>query len=108
MHAGSGQTALEAAGLLDAFLAASRPEGQDGRLLTHDGSVLFEHVAAPDEAFNPEIDRGDLRRLLLDPLHPGTVRWGAELSCATSRTPDPHPARDLATRLSHDRHADIT
>jgi 2-polyprenyl-6-methoxyphenol hydroxylase-like FAD-dependent oxidoreductase len=83
MHAGSGQTALEAAGLLDAFLAAARPEGQDGRLLGHDGSVLFEHRAAPDEAANPEIDRGQLRGLLLDSLRPGTVRWGAKLVATT-------------------------
>jgi 2-polyprenyl-6-methoxyphenol hydroxylase-like FAD-dependent oxidoreductase len=80
MHAGSGQDALAAAGLLDAFFAASRPEGQDGRLLAHDASVLFEHVATPDEAFNPEIDRGRLRRLLLDSLRPGTVRWGVKLA----------------------------
>jgi 2-polyprenyl-6-methoxyphenol hydroxylase-like FAD-dependent oxidoreductase len=83
MHAGSGQTALAAAGLLDAFLAAARPEGQDGRLLAHDGSVLFEHRAAPDEAANPEIDRGQLRGLLLDSLRPGTVRWGAKLVTTT-------------------------
>lgn len=61
LHAGSGQAALQAAGLLEEFLARSRPEGQDGRLLDHSGDVLFEEVTADGEAFNPEIDRGDLR-----------------------------------------------
>jgi 2-polyprenyl-6-methoxyphenol hydroxylase-like FAD-dependent oxidoreductase len=78
MHAGSGQTALERAGLLDAFHAVARPEGQDMRLLAHTGETLISHVAGPEEVA-PEIDRGDLRALLLDALRPGTVRWGTKL-----------------------------
>ncbi|WP_018332457.1 FAD-dependent oxidoreductase [Actinomycetospora chiangmaiensis] len=79
MHVGSGQTALERAGLLDVFHAVARPEGQDMRLLAHTGEALVELVAAPDDTANPEIDRGDLRALLLDSLRPGTVRWNARL-----------------------------
>ena len=83
LHAGSGQAALQAAGLLEEFLARSRPEGQDGRLLDHTGDVLFEEVTADGEAFNPEIDRGDLRALLLEPLTPDTVVWNSRLTTVT-------------------------
>jgi 2-polyprenyl-6-methoxyphenol hydroxylase-like FAD-dependent oxidoreductase len=79
MQRDSGQTALDAAGLLEEFLRISRPEGQDMRMLALDGTVLLDERAAPDETFNPEIDRGDLRTLLLGSLGPGTVRWGARL-----------------------------
>jgi 2-polyprenyl-6-methoxyphenol hydroxylase-like FAD-dependent oxidoreductase len=82
MQRGTGQTALEAAGLLDAFLAAARPEGQGMRLADRTGEILFDHAARPDEMFNPEIDRGALRGLLLDSLEPGTVHWGHTLERA--------------------------
>ncbi|KAA1034453.1 FAD-dependent monooxygenase [Pseudonocardia sp. EV170527-09] len=79
MQRDSGQIALDAAGLLEEFLRISRPEGQDMRMLALDGTVLLDERAAPGETFNPEIDRGDLRTLLLGSLGPGTVRWGARL-----------------------------
>ncbi|MEU5950921.1 NAD(P)/FAD-dependent oxidoreductase [Streptomyces sp. NPDC047525] len=82
MHPGSGQHALRTAGLLDDFLAEARPEGQQMRLVGRDGRILFD--AAPPAADategNPEIDRGQLRGLLLDSLEPGTVRWGHKLT----------------------------
>ncbi|MEU7576620.1 NAD(P)/FAD-dependent oxidoreductase [Streptomyces sp. NPDC041068] len=84
MHPGSGQSALRAAGLLEDFLALSRPEGQQIRLVGRDGRTLFD--AAPPESDategNPEIDRGQLRDLLLDSLAPGTVRWDSKLTRA--------------------------
>jgi 2-polyprenyl-6-methoxyphenol hydroxylase-like FAD-dependent oxidoreductase len=79
MQANSGQIALRAAGLLAEFLARSRPEGQDSRMLDKTGQVLLEHHAAPDEQDKPEIDRGELRDLLLDSLAPGTVRWHSDV-----------------------------
>ncbi|MBN9794868.1 FAD-dependent monooxygenase [Pseudonocardia sp. TMWB2A] len=79
MQRDSGQVALSAAGLLEEFLRVSRPEGQDMRMLAPDGAVLLDERAAPGELFNPEIDRGDLRALLLGSLAPGTVRWGTRL-----------------------------
>jgi len=79
LHADDGQIALREAGLLDEFHRLSRPEGQEMRQLDPAGAVLFHHVPEPDERFKPEIDRGVLRRLLLDSLRPGTVRWGHTL-----------------------------
>ncbi|AJT68743.1 hypothetical protein T261_7141 [Streptomyces lydicus] len=79
MQEGTGQAALRAAGLEEEFAAVARPEGQEMRLLDHTGTLLFERRPAPGEQRSPEIDRGELRRLLLDSLAPGTVRWGRYL-----------------------------
>ncbi|MFF5807987.1 FAD-dependent oxidoreductase [Streptomyces sp. NPDC012746] len=82
MHPESGQAALREAGLLGEFLALARPEGQQMRLVGRDGRVLFDAVPpeADAEAGNPEIDRGQLRGLLLSSLGPDTVRWGRKLA----------------------------
>ncbi|MEW1825818.1 NAD(P)/FAD-dependent oxidoreductase [Streptomyces sp. NPDC088196] len=73
LHEGMGQLALEKAGLLAEFQELSRPEGQAMRILDTDGTVLRDWPARPDERANPEIDRGQLRDLLLGPLD---VQWG--------------------------------
>jgi 2-polyprenyl-6-methoxyphenol hydroxylase-like FAD-dependent oxidoreductase len=79
MQAETGQVALRTAGLLAEFLALSRPEGQDGRMLDKTGKVLLEHHADPGEQEKPEIDRGQLRALLLDSLAPDTIRWHSDV-----------------------------
>ncbi|MET9919228.1 NAD(P)/FAD-dependent oxidoreductase [Streptomyces sp. NPDC006435] len=82
MHPGSGRYALREAGLLDDFLALSRPEGRQMRVVGRDGRIVFDGI--PPEADSdegaPEIDRGRLRGLLLDSLEPGTVRWAHKLT----------------------------
>lgn len=76
LHLTTGQAALRAAGLHDEFAALARPEGQEMRLLDHTATVLFQYRPDSDETDRPEIDRGQLRRLLLHSLAPQTVRWG--------------------------------
>ena len=73
----SGQRALREAGLIDQFHAIARGEGQDMRLLEPDGTLLLQQDT-PDDAplKRPEVDRADLRNLLLDSLPDHTVRWG--------------------------------
>ena len=73
LHDKLGQLALGKAGLLAEFRALSRPEGQAMRILDTDGAVLRDWPARPDDRANPEIDRGQLRDLLLGPLD---VQWG--------------------------------
>ncbi|MFD4556317.1 FAD-dependent oxidoreductase [Streptomyces sp. NPDC058469] len=73
LHEGLGQLALDKAGLLADFQALSRPEGQAMRILDPDGTVLRDWPPRPDDRANPEIDRGQLRDLLLGPLD---VQWG--------------------------------
>ncbi|GAA1226228.1 NAD(P)/FAD-dependent oxidoreductase [Kitasatospora nipponensis] len=79
LHADNGQLALREAGLLDAFFELARPEGQEMRRLDPTGAITSHRIPEPDELFKPEIDRGQLRDLLLGSLHPGTVRWGQGL-----------------------------
>ena len=79
----SGQRALREAGLIEQFFAIARGEGQDMRLLTPDGTLLFQEDT-PDGAplDRPEVDRADLRDLLLDSLPEGAVRWGHAFASA--------------------------
>ncbi|MFI6236142.1 FAD-dependent oxidoreductase [Micromonospora sp. NPDC050784] len=77
LHEGLGQLALDKAGLLAEFQALSRPEGQAMRILDAAGTVLRDWRPGPDERANPEIDRGQLRDLLLGSLD---VQWGREVA----------------------------
>jgi 2-polyprenyl-6-methoxyphenol hydroxylase-like FAD-dependent oxidoreductase len=73
----SGQRALREAGLIDGFHAIARGEGQDMRLLEPDGTLLLQEDTPEDAPLDrPEVDRADLRNLLLDSLPEGVVRWG--------------------------------
>ncbi|MFT8675773.1 MAG: FAD-dependent monooxygenase [Acetobacter sp.] len=78
LHGQTGQRALRLAGLENAFIAASRPEHQGDRLYDSAGTLLFDRDDPADD--RPEIDRTALRRILLDSLEPGTVRWGQKIS----------------------------
>ncbi|MHC3817450.1 FAD-dependent oxidoreductase [Streptomyces sp. DT9] len=81
----SGQRALREAGLIDRFHTLARGAGQDMRLLEPDGTLLLQEDT-PDDAPSerPEIDRADLRDLLLDSLPEGTVQWGHAFESADS------------------------
>jgi 2-polyprenyl-6-methoxyphenol hydroxylase-like FAD-dependent oxidoreductase len=73
----SGQRALREAGLIDQFHAIARGEGQDMRLLEPDGTLLLQEDTPDDAPLDrPEVDRADLRDLLLDSLPDDMVRWG--------------------------------
>jgi len=80
LHADDGQIALREAGLLEQFFELARPEGQEMRQMDRTGAITSHHIPAPGELFKPEIDRGQLRDLLLQSLEPGTVHWGQALS----------------------------
>ncbi|MFE3033824.1 FAD-dependent oxidoreductase [Streptomyces canus] len=81
IHEANGQKALHAAGLHDDFLKIVHEGGQAMRLLGPDGTV---HVAEEDDGNGgrPEVDRGDLRDLLLDSLPDGTIHWGRKVTGA--------------------------
>jgi 2-polyprenyl-6-methoxyphenol hydroxylase-like FAD-dependent oxidoreductase len=87
LHADTGQVALRAAGLESEFLAAARREGQDHRMMDHTGTLLLQQDT-PDDApmARPEIDRADLRDLLVDSLPAGRISWGRAFSHAEPRS----------------------
>ncbi|ANP51010.1 2-polyprenyl-6-methoxyphenol hydroxylase-like FAD-dependent oxidoreductase [Streptomyces griseochromogenes] len=81
IHDDSGQVALRAAGLHEEFLARVHAGGQALRVLGRDGAVRLEE-GDDGTGGRPEIDRGDLRDLLLGSLPQDTVRWGAKVTGA--------------------------
>ncbi|NQX67597.1 FAD-dependent monooxygenase [Paenibacillus alba] len=83
LHADSGQIALEDAGLVEAFHALARMEGQAKKRLSHTGKLVVSFVPAEDDSAAPEIDRGHLRTMLAEHLDPNTIRWGHKLASAT-------------------------
>ncbi|MBR7673323.1 FAD-dependent oxidoreductase [Streptomyces daliensis] len=85
LHEGLGQRALDKAGLLAEFQALARAEGQAMRILDTDGTVLRDWPPRPDDRANPEIDRGQLRDLLLGTLD---VQWGRGVTRVVPGTRD--------------------
>ena len=82
LHAETGQRAMRLATLEDAFLAEARPEHQGDRLYDAQGTLLWDQDGTGHD--RPEIDRTALRRILLDSLAPGSVRWGSKVDSITS------------------------
>ena len=85
LHHDSGLKALEKAGLLDAFKSQYRPGADRIRILDEHGRIHFDqHNENTEETFGdpwfrPEIDRGPLRKLLLESLKPNTVEWNSHI-----------------------------
>lgn len=79
LHFESGLKAIEAAGLMNAFKEAYRPGAEKGRVVDIHSNILYDdhnnEYDFDNEAFRPEIDRGDLRDVLLNSLNPDTVVW---------------------------------
>lgn len=79
IHPWNGQAALEAAGLTEGFRKLVLPGRESTRVVDRDGTVLLDR---PDDGTGerPEVQRGELRQLLLDSLPPGTVHWGHKVA----------------------------
>ncbi|MCC5480640.1 FAD-dependent oxidoreductase [Streptomyces barringtoniae] len=75
IHDYNGQLALETADLMDEFRGLILEGRQAMRVLDPDGTVLFDK-ADDGTGGRPEVQRGELRQLLLDSLPADSVKWG--------------------------------
>jgi 2-polyprenyl-6-methoxyphenol hydroxylase-like FAD-dependent oxidoreductase len=79
IHHYNGQPALQAAGLIEEFRSLILEGREATRVLAPDGTVLLDE---PDDGMGgrPEVQRGELRQLLLDSLPADTVQWGHKVT----------------------------
>ncbi len=82
LHVESGQLALREAGLYEQFRRLTRPQAEAMRVMDKAGTVFIDQAASEGNSGRPEIDRTELRALLLDSLHSGRVVWDRKLSRA--------------------------
>ncbi|MGF6769989.1 2-polyprenyl-6-methoxyphenol hydroxylase-like FAD-dependent oxidoreductase [Paraburkholderia sp. GAS199] len=83
IHENNGQLALKAAELFERFREIIHPGGQASRVLDRHGNLLYED-ADDGTGGRPEVPRGELRRILLESLPAGTVRWGHKLTALST------------------------
>jgi 2-polyprenyl-6-methoxyphenol hydroxylase-like FAD-dependent oxidoreductase len=74
LHKGSGQDAMKKAGLLEHYYEMAVPMGRT--VADEQGKVLFSKKTTDEDRYdNPEINRNDLKKILLNSLTNDTVVW---------------------------------
>lgn len=77
MHVESGQYAIRCAGLDAEFKRIARYQDQESRVYDKHGKLLF--VDESNEGDRPEVDRAQLRQMLLESLPSDAIQWDHEL-----------------------------
>ncbi|PBK84152.1 2-polyprenyl-6-methoxyphenol hydroxylase-like oxidoreductase [Armillaria gallica] len=85
IHEESGQRALERAGLTSEFRKLMRPEGDRLRLADKTGFIHIDEDTPGEK--RPEIDRAQLRQLLIDSVPAKSIEWSSKVA-SVQPTPD--------------------
>ena len=89
MHAEGGQFAFRACGLFDKFLEIARYDEQE--MILYDKNGVLQHFEPTQPgADRPEVDRPDIRRVLLHSVDPESIRWEHVLEAVDQAGPH-HP-----------------
>ncbi|MFJ9381786.1 FAD-dependent oxidoreductase [Streptomyces sp. NPDC101455] len=84
IHDFNGQIALQECQLLDEFRSIVNMGGEAMRFLGSDGKLVGE-IPDDGQLSNPEVLRGELRRILIESLPHGTIRWNHKTVSITPR-----------------------
>lgn len=78
IHSDSGQFAIKKADLMDEFYKYARPTGE--KMADMHGNITTDEMPDETNAYSrPEIDRNDLRKIMLENLQENTVVWDSHL-----------------------------
>ncbi|WP_337964692.1 NAD(P)/FAD-dependent oxidoreductase [uncultured Flavobacterium sp.] len=79
IHSDSGQKAIQKANLMDVFYKYARPTGE--KMADMHGNITSDEMPDETNAYSrPEIDRNDLRKIMLENLQENTVVWDSHLT----------------------------
>lgn len=79
IHSDSGQKAIQKADLMDVFYKYARPTGE--KMADMHGNITSDEMPDETNAYSrPEIDRNDLRKIMLENLKENTVVWDSHLT----------------------------
>lgn len=104
LHEGKGLRAIEEIGLIKEFEAVARPQGARYSVLDENAKVYVQLTDADMGASRPEIDRTQLRAMLLNSLPPTSIKWGVNV---TAIVPSPKGGYAIQTSGSGTIEADL-